>query len=74
MSTEDNANQTEFSIRDRNTQIKRKKVKDANQQRTLTEIASHPNTIWIHTCLVSENQIKIAIAENGLGVADTNLT
>ncbi|MHC0065717.1 hypothetical protein ACWATR_22915 [Nostoc sp. UIC 10890] len=30
MSTEDNANQTEFSISDRNTQIKRKKAVDMN--------------------------------------------
>lgn len=49
-------------------------LEDANQQRSPTEIASHPNTIWIHTCLVSEKQIKIAIADNGLGVADTTLT
>ncbi|MGJ5629050.1 ATP-binding protein [Nostoc sp. CALU 1950] len=49
-------------------------LEDANQHRTPTEIASHPNTIWIHTCLVSENQIKIAIADNGFGVPDTTLT
>ncbi|MBE8969827.1 hypothetical protein IQ277_27490 [Nostocales cyanobacterium LEGE 12452] len=30
MSTEDNANQTEFSIRDRNTQIKRNKAIEMN--------------------------------------------
>ncbi len=49
-------------------------LEDANQQRSPTEIASHPNTIWIYTSLVSENQIKIAIADNGLGVPDTTLT
>ncbi|MGF1936084.1 MAG: ATP-binding protein [Nostoc sp. ChiQUE02] len=49
-------------------------LEDANQQRTPTEIASHPNTIWIHTRLVSENQIMISIRDNGLGVPDTNLT
>ncbi|MEH2369113.1 sensor histidine kinase [Nostoc sp.] len=49
-------------------------LEDANQHRPPTEIASYPNTIWIHTCLVSENQIKIAIADNGLGVPETTLT
>jgi two-component system, NtrC family, sensor kinase len=49
-------------------------LEDANQQRTPTETASHPNTIWIHTCLESEKQIKIAIADNGLGVSETTLT
>ncbi|WP_228038746.1 ATP-binding protein [Nostoc sp. LEGE 12450] len=49
-------------------------LEDANQQRTPTEITSHPNTIWIHTSLVSENQIMIAIADNGLGVPDTIIT
>ncbi|NEU78920.1 ATP-binding protein [Nostoc sp. UIC 10630] len=49
-------------------------LEDANQQRTPTEIDLHPNTIWIHTCLVSENQIKISIADNGLGVPDTIIT
>jgi two-component system, NtrC family, sensor kinase len=49
-------------------------LEDANQQRPPTEIASHPNTIWIQTQFVSENQIMIAIADNGLGVPDTILT
>ncbi len=49
-------------------------LEDANQQRTPTEIASHPNTIWIHTDLVYEKQIMISIADNGLGVSDTTLT
>ncbi|MCC5609962.1 HAMP domain-containing protein [Nostoc sp. CHAB 5834] len=49
-------------------------LEDANQQRPPTEIASHPNTIWIQTQLVSENQIMIAIADNALGVPDTILT
>ncbi|MCC5631793.1 HAMP domain-containing protein [Nostoc sphaeroides CHAB 2801] len=46
-------------------------LEDANQQRPPTEIASHPNTIWIQTQLVSEKQIMIAIADNGIGVPDT---
>ncbi|AFY36424.1 sensor histidine kinase [Calothrix sp. PCC 7507] len=45
-------------------------LEEANQQRTLEEIALYPNTIWIRTCLISENQIKIAIADNGLGIPD----
>ncbi|MCC5616031.1 HAMP domain-containing protein [Nostoc sp. CHAB 5836] len=49
-------------------------LENANQQRTPTETASHPNTIWIHTSLASEKQIKIAIADNGLGVSDVILT
>ncbi|MEH2210187.1 MAG: ATP-binding protein [Nostoc sp.] len=49
-------------------------LEDANQHRPPTEIASHPNTIWIQTQLVSENQIMIAIADNGLGVPETTLT
>ncbi|MCC5661005.1 HAMP domain-containing protein [Nostoc sp. XA010] len=49
-------------------------LEDANQQRTPTEIASHPNKIWIHTRLLSEKQIMISIADNGLGVPDTTLT
>ncbi|WP_260446080.1 ATP-binding protein [Nostoc sp. UCD121] len=49
-------------------------LEDANQQRTPTEMDLHPNTIWIHTCLVSENQIMISIADNGLGVPDTIIT
>ncbi|WP_292738317.1 ATP-binding protein [Nostoc sp. JL31] len=35
---------------------------------------SSARLIWIHTCLVSENQIKISIADNGLGFPDTTLT
>ncbi|WP_375511559.1 ATP-binding protein [uncultured Nostoc sp.] len=49
-------------------------LEDANQQRTSTEIASHLNTIWIHTRLVSEKQIMISITDNGLGVPETTLT
>jgi two-component system, NtrC family, sensor kinase len=49
-------------------------LEDANQKRPLTEIVLYPNTIWINTQLVSEKQIKIAIADNGLGVLDTTLT
>lgn len=48
-------------------------LENANQQRPPTEIASHPNTIWIQTQLGSENQIIISIIDNGLGVPDTVL-
>ncbi|MBW4678198.1 MAG: HAMP domain-containing protein [Desmonostoc geniculatum HA4340-LM1] len=49
-------------------------LEHANQQRTPTEIASHHSTIWIHTQLVSQNQIMISIADNGLGVPDAIIT
>ncbi|MEH2193769.1 MAG: ATP-binding protein [Nostoc sp.] len=47
-------------------------LEDANQQRLATEIASHPNTIWIQTSL-SEKEIMISITDNGLGITDTVL-
>ncbi|BAY28181.1 integral membrane sensor signal transduction histidine kinase [Nostoc carneum NIES-2107] len=49
-------------------------LEDANQQRNPTEIAAHPLTISIHTKLICEKQIMIAIADNGLGITDTIIT
>lgn len=46
----------------------------ANKQRTPKEIALYPNTIFIHTQLVSEKQIMISIADNGLGIPDKIIT
>lgn len=49
-------------------------LEEANQQRTSVEITTYPHTIWIHTQLITENQIMISIADNGLGVSDIAIT
>ena len=46
-------------------------LEEANQKRSPEEIIAHPNTIWIRTCLLTDNQVVISIADNGIGIPDS---
>lgn len=45
-------------------------LEEANKPRTLAEIKADPNRITIRTTLIGEEQVEIAIADNGPGIPE----
>jgi two-component system, NtrC family, sensor kinase len=45
-------------------------LEEANRTRSISDINANPNTIWIRTRSIGENQVMIAISDNGLGIPE----
>ena len=43
-------------------------IDEYNKERSPAEIKNHPNTIWICTEILDENQVIILVGDNGLGM------
>jgi len=46
-------------------------LEGSSQENNCDQPVSHPKTIWIRTFLQAENQVVIAIADNGVGIPDS---
>ncbi|MEH1821630.1 MAG: MASE1 domain-containing protein [Nostoc sp.] len=43
-------------------------LEESNQGRSFPDILANPNTIWIKTRQIDNNQVKIIISDNGIGI------